>query len=69
MADLIDLAKALDTASHTMLLKSLENIGFRGVSLNLMTSYLIGRTQRVKINDVLSSVWSASRHSIRSYTF
>lgn len=51
----LDLAKAFDTVDHDKLLKKLELIGFRGLSLNLMKSYLIGRRQYVKISNCLST--------------
>lgn len=52
----IDLAKAFDTVSHTLLLESLNNIGIRGSTLDLFESYLSGRHQCVKINDFLSDL-------------
>ena len=52
----IDLAKAFDTVSHTLLLDSLNNIGIRGITLNLFESYLSNRYQCVKINGYLSNL-------------
>lgn len=46
--------KAFDTVGHTQLLDVLERIGFRGTPLKLMTDYLTGRSQRVRVGDVIS---------------
>lgn len=51
----VDLAKAFDTVSHTELLRVLENIGFRGGSLNLLKSYLTNRVQCVEVQSKTSS--------------
>ena len=50
----VDLAKAFDTVSHPDLLQTLENVGFRGVSYNLLKSYLTDRKQCVQIENELS---------------
>lgn len=50
----VDLKKAFDTVSHNQLLEVLESIGFRGISYQLLFSYLHERNQCVKINDTLS---------------
>lgn len=46
----LDLAKAFDTVSHTKLLESLEDLGFRGKSLNLFKNYINDRVQCCQIN-------------------
>lgn len=41
----VDQTKAFDTVSHTLLVGCLEDIGFRGVALDLCKSYL-GQTAK-----------------------
>lgn len=50
----LDLAKAFDTVDHHLLFERLDEVGIRGVALNLIKNYLSGRIQRVKMGDVLS---------------
>lgn len=47
----LDLKKAFDTVSVPILIRKLEIMGIRGQFLNLITSYLTNRVQRVKLND------------------
>nr|CAI5847411.1 unnamed protein product [Callosobruchus analis] len=51
----LDLKRAFDTVSHPKLLSKLEDIGFRGIVLDLWKNYLSDRQQQVRISDVYSS--------------
>jgi hypothetical protein len=57
----VDFAKAFDKVPHNVLLKKLEKIGINGKLLVLLKSYLTGRWQRVRIDNVLSMwLWITS---------
>lgn len=56
----LDLSKAFDTVSVTILLKKMERIGIRGVVLDLFRDYLTGRSQCVKINSLISDSMNLS---------
>ena len=51
----LDLAKAFDTVDHSILLRKLKMYGIRGNLFNLLESYLSGRSQYVKLDNVCSS--------------
>ena len=52
---LLDLSAAFDTIDHSILLSRMESIlGVKGSALEWFKSYLLGRKQRIKINDDLS---------------
>lgn len=50
----LDIRKAFDTIPLNILLKKLKNAGIIGKPLKLFTSYLTGRSQKVKIGNELS---------------
>ena len=52
---LCDLSRAFDTMPHGAFLQKMENYGVRGTALNLISSYLTGRVQQVKINGECST--------------
>ena len=51
----VDFSRAFDLVSHEILISKLERYGFRGVPLDLLTSYLSGRKQYIKVNDKKSN--------------
>jgi hypothetical protein len=51
----LDLKKAFDVCSHTILLKKLRKMGINGVTFKWFENYLEGRTQKVDINGNLSA--------------
>ena len=51
----LDLSAAFDTVDHNMLLSTLQSMfGVNGAVLSWFESYLNGRTQSVKIGNVMS---------------
>ena len=50
----LDLAKAFDSVSHSILVRKLEKYGIKGDALNLFVSYLNERYQFVEIDNVKS---------------
>ena len=51
----IDLFKALDTISHSMLIEKLQTYGVKGDELVWFIDYLFGRSQIVAMNNVKSN--------------
>jgi hypothetical protein len=51
----LDLKKAFDVCSHSILLKKLKKMGINGATHKWFENYLAGRTQKVDINGNLSS--------------
>jgi hypothetical protein len=51
----LDLKKAFDVCSHSILLKKFKKMGINGVAHKWFENYLQGRTQKVDINGNLSS--------------
>lgn len=60
----VDLAKAFDTVSHTMLLDKLYRCGFRGHIHTLLSSYLSNRKQYVQISGELSGGITGMRYGV-----
>ena len=52
----LDLAKAFDSVNHKILLRKLNHYGVRGKALSLFQSYLSGRSQFLKLDNVKSSL-------------
>lgn len=52
----LDIKKAFDSVIHKILLRKLNFMGFRDKALELIESFLTGRTQAVKFADVLSYI-------------
>ena len=52
---LTDLSKAFDCLNHNLLIAKLHAYGFDILSLQYITSYLIGRVQRTKVGKTFSS--------------
>ena len=50
----VDLSKAFDSVCHPLLLAKLKAYGFTDDALELMSAYLLGRRQRVKLDGVYS---------------
>ena len=51
----MDLSKAFDSIDHSLLLAKLGAYGLSSSALHLMSSYLTGRKQRVKVHGIRSS--------------
>ena len=51
----VDLSEAFDSICHNLLLAKLQAYGFSQPALDLISSYLLGRKQRVKLQGTCSS--------------
>ena len=64
----LDLQKAFDTVSHTILLSKLHHYGVRGLPHKLLTSYLTNRKQYTVIegtkSELLSMMWGVPQGSV-----
>ena len=60
-----DFKKAFDTVNHGILLKKLEYNGVRGHALKWFTSYLRGRKQYTKVNNIDSQITDISYHVLQ----
>ena len=59
----IDLSKAFDSVCHPLLLAKLKAYGFTYDAPELMTAYLVGQRQRVKLDGV-HSTWRTVRTGV-----
>ena len=62
-AVLMDLSKAFDCLPHDILLSKLSAYGLKNESVQLLNSYLSGRKQQVKLNNIVSS-WSCIKKGV-----
>ena len=60
MVVFLDLAKAFDTVSHTILLKTLELYGIGGTALDWFKSYLLNRQQHCIVEGNISKPQTVS---------
>ena len=54
--EFLDFAKAFDTVNHDILLQKLNHYGIRGITLQLIKSYLTDREQCVQLNNITSDL-------------
>ena len=59
----VDLSKAFDSISHSLLISKLKAYGFTESAVNLIRSYLCDRLQRVKIGNTYSD-WKTIHHGV-----
>ena len=62
-AVLMDLSKAFDCLPHDILLCKLSAYGLKDDAVKLLNSYLSGRKQQVKLNNIVSS-WSEIKKGV-----
>ena len=58
---LLDLSKAFDSVPHHLLVEKLKLYGIRGLSLNIIRTYLLNRRQAVMVNGRLSGYKTLNR--------
>ena len=63
IATAVDLSKAFDSISHSLLISKLKAYGFTVNAVNLIHSYLCDRLQRVKIGNTYSD-WKTIQHGV-----
>ena len=56
----IDLSKAFDTIDQSLLIKKLQHYGVRGIVTYWFVTYLVNRSQYVKIDDTSSALLNVS---------
>jgi hypothetical protein len=61
LATFIDISKAFDSISHSILIGKLHEYGLTGNTLQLLKSYLVNRKQLVKVNNKTSQLRSIDR--------
>ena len=49
-----DFAKAFDRVNHNLLIMKLDKLGFRDNTIKWLSSFLLGRSQQVRIGNFLS---------------
>ena len=59
----MDMSKAFDKSNHDILLDELERYGIRGVALDLLKSYLVGRKQCTETVHTINGITKPYRAS------
>ena len=59
----VDLSKAFDSISHSLLISKLKAYGFIESAASLICSYLCGRLQRVRVGNSYSD-WKTIQHGV-----
>ena len=56
----LDFSRAFDSLNHNLLVEKLRKYGVPNVSLRWLSSYLCDRSLQVRVNDVLSTAFTAT---------